>query len=125
VVYAATGIVVLPTFREGLPQVALESGSMGVPIVSTRIPGVVNAVRDGVTGLLVPPGETGPFIEAVRRLVDDPALRTALGSAAREHIRTRFSEQRMNRLWMSEYRKLIRQSVSGVVDHAAQVENPR
>jgi len=124
-VYAATGIVVLPTFREGLPQVALESGAMGVPIVSTRIPGVVNAVLDGVTGLLVPAGETGPFVEAVRRLVDDPPLRTKLGNAARQHIRTRFSEQRVNRLWMSEYRKLIRQAVSGIVDRGAQIENPR
>jgi glycosyltransferase involved in cell wall biosynthesis len=106
-VYAATGISVLPTLREGLSQVALESGAMGVPIVATRIPGIVNSVQDGVTGLLVPAGETAPFVEAVLRLVNNPSLRSKLGAAACQHIRSRFSEQRVNQLWISEYRKLI------------------
>ena len=123
--YAATGICVLPTFREGLSQVALEAGAMGVPIVSTHIPGVVNSVQDGLTGLLVPAGETAPFVEAVKRLVNDPALRMAMGSAARQHISSRFSEQRVNQLWLAEYRKLIRKSVPGFVDRLAQVENSR
>ena len=124
-IYAATGITVLPTFREGLSQVALESAAMGVPIVSTRIPGVVNSVLDGVTGLLVPAGETKPFVEAVLRLVHSPALRATLGNAAREHVRTRFSEERLNQLWISEYHEQIRRSLPEFVDRAAQVENPR
>lgn len=124
-VYAASAIVVLPTYREGLSQVALEAGAMSVPIVSTRIPGVVSAVQDEVTGLLVPPGETAPFTAAVRRLVHHPELRTAMGRAARQYIRTRFSEQRVNQLWMSEYRKLILGSLPGVVDRPVRMEAPR
>jgi glycosyltransferase involved in cell wall biosynthesis len=123
--YAATDIVVLPTFREGLPQVALEAGAMGVPIVSTRVPGVVNAVQDGVTGLLVPAGESAPFADAVRRLIDDAALRIALGSASREFVRERFSEQRVNQLWISEYRKLVSRSLPGFVNRLAHIETPR
>jgi glycosyltransferase involved in cell wall biosynthesis len=123
--YAATDIVVLPTFREGLPQVALEAGAMGVPVVSTRVPGVVNAVQDGVTGLLVPAGESAPFADAVRRLIEDAALRTALGSAAREFVGARFSEQRVNQLWISEYRKLVSQSLPGFVNRLAHIETPR
>jgi glycosyltransferase involved in cell wall biosynthesis len=120
-IYAATTITVLPTFREGLSQVALEAGAMGVPIVSTCVSGVVNSVQDGVTGLLVPAGETAPLVTAVRRLINDPALRTALGDAAREYIRTRFSEQRVNQLWISEYRKLIRRALPGFADREAQI----
>jgi glycosyltransferase involved in cell wall biosynthesis len=124
VVYAASDIIALPTFREGLSQVALEAGAMGVPIVSTRIPGVINSVQDGVTGLLVPPGVSEPFVEAVQRLVDDPGLRTTLGEAARRHVSARFSEQRVNQLWISEYRNLTRESLDRFADRRA-AENPR
>jgi glycosyltransferase involved in cell wall biosynthesis len=123
--YAATDIVVLPTFREGLPQVALEAGAMGVPIVSTRVPGVVNAVQDGVTGLLVPAGEPAPFADAVRRLIQDAALRTALGNASREYVCAHFSEQRVNQLWISQYRQLVSQSLPGFVNRLARIETPR
>ncbi len=123
--YAATDIVVLPTFREGLSQVALESGAMGVPIVSTRIPGLINSVRDGVTGLLVRPFEAAPFAAAVRRLMEDSLLRASLATAARDYIASHFSEQRVNQLWISEYRNLISRSVSGVVNRLAHIETPR
>lgn len=123
--YAATDIVVLPTFREGLPQVALEAGAAGVPIVSTRIPGVVNAVRDGVTGILVAPGEPAPLAEAIRMLITDAARRIALGSAARDYICARFSEQRVNQLWISEYRKLVHESVPGFVNRPVYIQSPR
>jgi len=123
--YAATDIVVLPTFREGLPQVALEAAAMGVPIVSTRVPGVVNSIQDGVTGLLVPAGESAPFADAVERLIDDAALRTALGSAAAEFVRARFSEQRVNQLWISEYRELVSRSLRGFVNRLTHIETPR
>ena len=123
--YAATDIVVLPTFREGLSQVALEAGAMGVPIVSTRIPGLVNSVQDGVTGLLVSAGEVAPFADAVRRLLNDAALQRALGSAAREYVAGRFSEQRVNQLWISEYRKLVSRSLPRIVNRLAHIETPR
>jgi glycosyltransferase involved in cell wall biosynthesis len=123
--YAATDIVVLPTFREGLPQVALEAGAMGVPIVSTRVPGVVNSVQDGVTGLLVPAGESAPLADAVRRLIEDATLRAALGSAACDYVRAHFSEQRVNQLWISEYRKLVSQALPGFVNRLTHVETSR
>jgi glycosyltransferase involved in cell wall biosynthesis len=98
---------------------------MGVPMVSTRVPGVVNSVQDGVTGLLVPAGEAEPLAEAVRRLIENPALRAALGAAARQHISSRFSEQRVNQLWISEYRNLIRKPFPRFADRVASVKFPR
>jgi glycosyltransferase involved in cell wall biosynthesis len=98
---------------------------MGVAIVSTLIPGMVNAVQDGTTALLVPAGEPAPFAAAVGRLINNPALRSALGTAAREFVRARFSEQRVNQLWISEYRKLGSRSLSRFANHAAPLETNR
>ena len=121
--YATTAVCVLPTFREGICYAALEAGAMGVPVVGSCIPGLVDSVRDGVTGLLVPPGEVAPFVDALRRLLEDPALSAAMGRAGRAHIAPRYSEQRVNQLWISEYRKLIRESLPGFSEPAARIEN--
>jgi glycosyltransferase involved in cell wall biosynthesis len=104
-VYAATDIAVLPTFREGLSQVSLEAGAAGVALVSTRVSGM-DAVEDGVTGLLVPPGQAAPLSEAILRLASKAALRQRLGAAARARIESCYSDQRVNRLWMMEYLRL-------------------
>ncbi len=114
-VYAAADFCVLPTFREGLPQVALECGAMGRPIVSTRVSGVVSAVFHGRTGLLVEAHDPGELATAVERMASDPALRAELGAAAAEYVRTRFSADRVDALWMSEYRRLAESSVPGAI----------
>ena len=106
-VYAASDICVLPTFREGLSQVALESAAMQVPLVGTRIPGLVNAVEDGVTGLLVPAGDAPALAEGIASLLQDESLRSRLGMAGRRFVEDRFSEKRVNRLYLNEYRSLI------------------
>jgi glycosyltransferase involved in cell wall biosynthesis len=123
--YSATDVVVVPTLREGLSQVALEAGAMRVPIVSTRIPGVITAVQDGLTGILVPPRETTPLIEAIEKLMNGPDLRAELGAAAREYVRTHFCENRVNQLWVSEYQKLLQTSHLRPVNGLAQIETPR
>lgn len=106
-VYAASDISVLPTFREGLSQVALESAAMEVPIVSSRIPGLVNSVRDGVTGLLVPPSDPDALTDAVRRLCSDKTLRRQLALAGRRFVRDRFSQERVNNLVLADYLSLL------------------
>jgi glycosyltransferase involved in cell wall biosynthesis len=53
--YAAMDILVLPTRREGFPNTPLEAAAMKVPVVATNVDGCVEAIKDGVTGLLVPP----------------------------------------------------------------------
>lgn len=105
-VYAASDICVLPTFREGLSQVALECGAMQVPIVGTRIPGLVNAVQDGVSGLLVAPGDAPAFAAAITRLLRDHVFRRRLGLAGRQFVAQHFSQTRVNSLYLDEYRRL-------------------
>jgi glycosyltransferase involved in cell wall biosynthesis len=104
---AATDICVLPTFREGLSQVALEAGAMGVPIVSSEVSGLVDSVVNGVTGILVAPRNPALLAAAIGKLAASPALRQEMGAAGIEHVQSKFSDQRINTLWMAEYQMLI------------------
>ncbi len=76
---------------EGLPRSILESLSLGVPTVSTRVQGVVEQIDDGVTGLIVPPSDPLALADALVRVASDPAWRVAAGQAGRETARTRFT----------------------------------
>jgi glycosyltransferase involved in cell wall biosynthesis len=91
--YAAMDLVVLPTYREGFPNVPLEAAAMGLPVVATRIPGCVDAVQDGVTGTLVPVRDTDALASAIRRYLDDPALRRDHGAAGRERVLRDFRQE--------------------------------
>ena len=70
----AADLVVLPSFTEGLPNVALEAAAAGVPVVATAVGGTPEVVADGVTGLLVPPGQPRAMARAVSTLLGDAAL---------------------------------------------------
>ena len=77
--------------RDGLPNVLMEAASQALPILSTRFAGVPEFVRDGVEGLLVPPGDVAALAAALEHLVRDPGLRTGLGGAALARVRSEFS----------------------------------
>jgi glycosyltransferase involved in cell wall biosynthesis len=69
--YAAMDIVVLPTYREGFPNVPLEAAAMGLPVVATRVPGCIDAVIDGETGTLVEPRDAGSLREGITPYLRD------------------------------------------------------
>ncbi len=106
-VYAAIDICVLPTYREGLSTVVLECGAMRVPIVATRVPGCVDAIRNGITGLIVEPRNVEALAVALRSLLQSRELRARIGHAAREFVSNHFSDTRISKLVLSEYRRLI------------------
>jgi len=91
----ASTVAVMPSLNEALSNSLLESMAAGVPTVATRVGGTPEALTDGESGLLVPPGDMAALAAAVRRLLDDPAAATAYGRAARRVIEQRFSLRTM------------------------------
>jgi len=89
--YERAAVVVCPSRREGYGVVAREAMAYGRPVVASSVGGLVDAVEDEVTGLLVPPGDAGALRTAILRLLEDPDLRRRLGASARERARERFS----------------------------------
>lgn len=76
--------------RDGIPNAILEAMALGLPVVSTAHSGIPEAVEDGASGLLVPPGDDEALADALARLVGDPALRERLGRRGRERVRELF-----------------------------------
>jgi glycosyltransferase involved in cell wall biosynthesis len=84
-------VVVCPSRREGYGVVARQAMAHGRPLVATAVGGLVEAVVDGETGLLVPPGDVPGLRAALERLLGDAELRARLGAAGRERARERYS----------------------------------
>ena len=79
---------------------------MGIPTVGTRINGLIDAVADGDTGLLVPVKDAAALAHALGRVLSDETLRAALGRAARERAARLFDSDRICALVLEEYRRL-------------------
>jgi glycosyltransferase involved in cell wall biosynthesis len=79
--------IVPSTWREPFGIVALEAMAAGVPLVASSVGGLADVVRDGVTGFLVPPSDSGALTEAIRRLLADANLRAEMGKSGRELVR--------------------------------------
>lgn len=105
--YSAFDLVVLPTFREGFPNVPLEAAAMEVPVIASRIPGCVDAVKDGATGTLVPPGNSETLAKAIRMYIADPDLRLKHGSAGRKRVLEEFQQEAIWEAMYQEYRRLL------------------
>ncbi|MCW8088386.1 glycosyltransferase family 4 protein [Sabulicella glaciei] len=91
----AADIFCLPSHFEGLPMSVIEAMLSGLPIVTTDIKGCRELVRDGGTGLLVPPRDTARLEAALARLAADPVERRAMGEAGRLRALDRFTEARV------------------------------
>lgn len=88
---AAAAVVVLPSFREGIPRVAMEAAAGGRPVVAYDVRGV-REVIDAQSGLLVPRGDRNALERVVGELLGDPRRREGLGRACRARVVERFSE---------------------------------
>ena len=89
--YERAAVVACPSHREGYGVVAREAMAYGRPVVASAVGGLVDAVEDGVTGLLVPPRDPAALRAALERLLGDSELRDRLGRAGREKARRELS----------------------------------
>jgi glycosyltransferase involved in cell wall biosynthesis len=91
---AEADIFVLPSQHEGLPMAILEAMAGGVPVIATPVGAIGDAIRDGQTGLLVPPGDVGALAAALARLLDNAGLRHTLATNARARFEAMFTIER-------------------------------
>jgi len=84
-------VYVQSSHTEGLPNVLLESMAARTPVVATDVGGTPEVVEEGVTGLMVPPGNAAQLAEAICRLLAEPEKLSVMGTAARERVQTHFT----------------------------------
>jgi len=106
-VFELMDVYVLSSTREGLPNTVLEAMSLEVPIVSTDVDGVREAVTGEREAVLVPPSNPGLLAAALQRVLDDAELRKRLTSAARMKVETEFSFAHRTRKIEALYRELM------------------
>ncbi len=100
-------ILAHPADMEGLGVSLLQASAAAVPIVTSRAGGLPEAVADGVSGLLIAPGDVPALTAALARLLDDAALRRRLGEAGRARILEQFSVDAMVEGNLALYRRLL------------------
>jgi glycosyltransferase involved in cell wall biosynthesis len=104
--FRSVDVVVLPSYREGLPKGLIEAGASGCALVTTDVPGCREVVRDSRDGLLVPARDAAALADAIARLQDDPALRRRLAGAARARALEAFDERLVIAATLSVYGEL-------------------
>ena len=91
-------LLVIPSLTEGTPLVLLEGAAAGVPLVATAVGGIPEQVRDGIEGVLVPPGDDRALADACRRILTDRAFGARLAAAAAERLGQADPEAAVNAL---------------------------
>jgi glycosyltransferase involved in cell wall biosynthesis len=98
-------VMAFPSRSEGHPLVVLEALSAGLPVVTTRVGAIPEIITDGVEGFLVQPGDTAALTDRIRLLIQDPALRARMSSAARARYLNEFTSEafveRLEAVWRS------------------------
>ena len=104
---AMANVVTTPTFyREGLPRTLLEAAATGLPLIGTDMPGVREAIDDGVNGTLIPARDSTALARAIEELADDPAKSKRYGNASLERAKKDFDYRRVVGEYMKMYGEL-------------------
>lgn len=91
--FAESYIFILPSYREGFPQVACQAAASGLPVVTTDIPGCRDTIIDMETGILVPPKDSDALYLAIKNLILNEALRSRMSEKAAIFARKNFDSQ--------------------------------
>lgn len=103
---AVADVFVLPSLWEGLPIALLEAMAAGVPAIATPVGGTPELIAPGRTGLLVPPAQVGPLVEAMHTLFVTPVMRRELAAAARARVLLHYTLDAMRQATRDVYLEL-------------------
>jgi glycosyltransferase involved in cell wall biosynthesis len=106
--FATADMVVLPSYREGLPKSLIEAAACALPLVTTDVPGCREVVTHEVNGLLVPVKDASALADAIERLHLNPAWARQLGRAARKRAMAEFDERIVIEQTLAVYEELLR-----------------
>jgi len=110
--YQMMDLLVFSSYREGLPNVPLEAALAGIPTVGFRTTGVIDAVKDRVTGVLVPLNDNDALAQAVLQLLNEPELRHRLGANAQAWVLANFNPVDVWQRWIEFYSRCLENHVS-------------
>lgn len=105
--YCVMDIVALPTYREGFPNVPMEAAAMKLPIVANRVTGCVDAIVDGVTGILTTPRDADALAESIRGLLKSPDTMRKMGDAGRARVEEFYRPEVVWNALYEEYKRLL------------------
>ena len=103
---AASDILVLPSYREGFPNVVIQAGAMGLPSIVTDISGSNEIIVDGMNGIVVPKRSVDRLYEAMVAVVEDREMLRRLSSVARTMVATRYAQHDVWRATLQMYNAL-------------------
>jgi len=103
-------LLVLPSLNEGMGRVLLEAQAMGKPVIGTRVGGIPEVIREGETGLVVPPQDPEALANAILKLLKDEKKRQAMGEAARRWVDEKFGVHEMVTKISRLYEELLQES---------------
>jgi glycosyltransferase involved in cell wall biosynthesis len=106
---ALSDVFAFPSYyREGIPRALLEAAAMGVPLISTDMPGCRDVVRDGWNGILVPPRNVRALTRALLALLDgEPDALRQMGENSRAHVQQHFTLELVAEAYADIYRRLL------------------
>lgn len=107
-VFAGSHIVVLPSYREGLPKVLLEAASCGRPLIATDVAGCREIVKHDKNGLLVPARDPKALADAMLKLIENLELRKKMGAYGRRYVESDFSLDLVVKKTLGLYEQLLR-----------------
>lgn len=105
--FANSNIVVLPSYREGLPKVLIEAAACGRAVVTTDVPGCRDAIEPETTGLLVPVRDAKALADAIQSLIEAPLRRKQMGAAGRALAEREFALEKVVEAHLVIYQELL------------------
>lgn len=105
--YAAMDVLVLPSYREGFGNIVIEAQAMGVPVIVTDIPGPIDAMDPGNTGLVVPKADTAALADAMLWLSSHHITRATYGNRGRKLVEDQFDSEKLCAHFLQERKALL------------------